>query len=34
MQHTIAHSYGHLGEIRYALGALGWRDPSYPGSNR
>jgi hypothetical protein len=32
MQHTIAHSHGHIGEIRYALGVLGWRDQSYPGA--
>jgi hypothetical protein len=31
MQHTIAHSHGHIGEIRYALGVLGWHDESYPG---
>jgi hypothetical protein len=31
-QHLIAHSYGHIGEIRYAMGMLGWSDPSYPGS--
>jgi hypothetical protein len=33
MQHTIAHSHGHIGEIRYAMGVLGWRDESYPGTN-
>jgi hypothetical protein len=31
MHHLIGHSYGHVGEIRYALGVLGWRDASYPG---
>jgi hypothetical protein len=31
MQHLILHSTRHAGEMRYALGALGWRDPSYPG---
>jgi uncharacterized damage-inducible protein DinB len=34
MQHTIAHSHGHIGEIRYAMGLLGWRDESYPDPNR
>jgi hypothetical protein len=34
MQHTIAHCHGHIGEMRYALGALGWRDKSYPGAAR
>ena len=34
MQHTIAHSHGHIGEMRYAMGVLGWRDPSNPGRNR
>jgi hypothetical protein len=30
MQHTIAHSHGHIGEMRYALGVHGWRDESHP----
>jgi hypothetical protein len=30
MRHLIMHSYQHVGEMRYAMGVLGWRDPSYP----
>lgn len=29
-QHTVAHSYGHLGELRFAKGMLGLPDQSYP----
>jgi hypothetical protein len=29
-RHTIAHSYGHLGELRFTKGMLGLPDPSYP----
>jgi len=29
-RHTIAHSYGHLGELRFAKGMLGLPDRSYP----
>jgi hypothetical protein len=32
IQHVISHSYEHIGEMRYAMGVLGWRDSSYPGS--
>lgn len=30
LQHTIAHSYNHVGELRFVKGALGFPDPSYP----
>lgn len=30
IQHTILHSNGHIGEIRYAMGMLGIHDLSYP----
>lgn len=33
LRHVIAHSYEHVGEMRYAMGMLGWSDPSYPGSS-
>lgn len=29
-QHTIAHSYMHIGEIRFIKGIFGMSDPSYP----
>jgi hypothetical protein len=32
IEHTIAHSYGHIGEIRYAMGMFGLHDHSYPVS--
>ena len=31
IQHTIAHCWNHIGEMRYAKGMLGMSDPSYPG---
>jgi hypothetical protein len=31
MQHLIGHSYGHLGDIRFAKGLLGHTDTTYPG---
>jgi hypothetical protein len=30
LQHLIAHSYNHVGELRYVKGTLGFPDPSYP----
>ncbi len=30
LQHTVSHSHGHLGEIRFIKGMLGFPDPSYP----
>jgi hypothetical protein len=30
MQDLVLHSCSHAGEMRYAMGVLGWRDPSYP----
>lgn len=30
IQHTIAHSYHHLGEIRFVKGTFGMTDPTYP----
>lgn len=30
LQHLIAHSYNHIGELRYVKGTLGFPDPSYP----
>jgi hypothetical protein len=30
MQHLIGHSYGHLGDIRFAKGMLGHTDATYP----
>jgi hypothetical protein len=32
MQHLIGHSYGHLGDIRFAKGLLGHTDTTYPKS--
>lgn len=29
-QHLVAHSYGHVGDIRFAKGLLGYTDPTYP----
>lgn len=31
LQHTISHSWSHIGELRFAKGMLGFHDPSYPG---
>ena len=31
LRHLISHSYEHVGEMHYAMGMLGWSDPSYPG---
>jgi hypothetical protein len=30
LQHTIAHSYNHVGELRFVKGSLGFPDPTYP----
>jgi hypothetical protein len=30
LQHTISHSYHHLGEIRFIKGTFGITDPTYP----
>ena len=30
MQHLVGHSYGHLGDIRFAKGLLGHTDTTYP----
>lgn len=30
MQHTVSHSYHHLGEIRFIKGTFGITDPTYP----
>ena len=30
LQHTVAHSYHHLGEIRFIKGTFGITDPTYP----
>lgn len=32
LQHTISHSYGHIGELRYTKGMLGFPDRTYPRS--
>lgn len=32
LQHLIGHSYGHLGDIRFAKGLLGHTDRTYPKS--
>lgn len=31
LQHLVAHSYNHAGELRYAKGMLGVYDATYPG---
>jgi hypothetical protein len=30
IRHIVGHSYGHIGEIRYAMGMFGLHDHSYP----
>lgn len=30
LQHTVSHSYHHLGEIRFIKGIFGFTDPTYP----
>ena len=32
LQHTVSHSYHHLGEIRFIKGTFGITDPTYPKS--
>lgn len=34
MQHLVAHSYNHAGELRYAKGMLGMHDATYPGPGK
>lgn len=34
IQHVISHSYGHIGEMRYAMGVFGVHDRSYPGPGK